>query len=235
MEKREFGYCKISSRQQSLERQVKNIISRYPSARIIREPSTGNDFQEHAELDKLLKELHSGDTLIFDSVSRMSDDAETAFQMYENLFNKNINLVFLKEPHMNTDTYKNVLQYQIENTVRMMDSTLKGITQFLTLLAKEQIRLAYEQAEKEAYELRQRTREGMETARRNGKQIGQPKGATFVTKKSVTAKEIILKHNKSFGGTLDDAETIKQAGISRKTLYKYKKELREEGHKAEQS
>lgn len=38
-------------------------------------------------------------------------------------------------------------------------------------------------------------------------------------------KEIILKHNKAFGGSLNDIETIRQAGITRKTFYKYKKEL----------
>ena len=37
-------------------------------------------------------------------------------------------------------------------------------------------------------------------------------------------QEIVLKHNKTFGGSLNDAETIKLAGISRKTFYKYKNE-----------
>ena len=62
-------------------------------------------------------------------------------------------------------------------------------------------------------------------ARLAGKQIGQKPGAKLTTKKSIIAKEIIQKHNKSFGGSLNDAETIRQAGISRKTFYKYKKEL----------
>ena len=91
--------------------------------------------------------------------------------------------------------------------------------------AKEQIRLAFEQAEKEVQDLHQRTAEGIETARLAGKQIGQKPGTRLVTKKSVAAKEIILKHNKAFGGSLNDIETIRQAGITRKTFYKYKKEL----------
>ena len=40
-------------------------------------------------------------------------------------------------------------------------------------------------------------------------------------------KEIIKKHNKSFGGSLNDSETIKQAGVSRKRFYKYKREIRD--------
>ena len=77
-------------------------------------------------------------------------------------------------------------------------------------------------------ELHQRTKEGMETARLNGKQIGTPKGAKLTTKKSIAAKDIIKKHSIDFNGTLKDDDVIKLAGISRKTYYKYKKELREE-------
>ena len=102
---------------------------------------------------------------------------------------------------------------------------LEGINKYLLLLAKEQIRLAFEQSEKEVQDLRQRTKEGMQTARLSGKQIGHASGTKFVTKKSIAAKEIILKHNKTFGGSLNDLETITQAGITRKTFYKYKKEL----------
>jgi len=47
-------------------------------------------------------------------------------------------------------------------------------------------------------------------------------------KKAEPAKEIIRKHNKDFGGTLNNEETWKLAGISRMTFYKYKKELIEE-------
>lgn len=66
----------------------------------------------------------------------------------------------------------------------------------------------------------------METARLNGKQIGQPKGAKLVTKKSVEAKEQIMKYSKDFQGTLDDAECMKLVGVARGTYYKYKRELK---------
>ena len=88
-------------------------------------------------------------------------------------------------------------------------------------LAKEQIRLAFEQSQKEVDDLHQRTKEGIETARLSGKQIGQPKGTKLTTKKSIEAKAIIEKHSKSFNGTLSDDECIKLAGISRNSFYKY--------------
>ena len=115
--------------------------------------------------------------------------------------------------------------HNIPTTGTDIDCILEGINKYLLLLAKEQIRLAFEQSEKEVQDLRQRTKEGMQTARLSGKQIGQASGTKFVTKKSIAAKEIILKHNKTFGGSLNDLETITQAGITRKTFHKYKKEL----------
>ena len=107
-----------------------------------------------------------------------------------------------------------------------IDLILEGVNQYLMELAREQIHIAFEQAEKEVSDLHQRTKVGIETARLNGRQIGQRKGTVYETRKAKAAKDIILRHNKSFGGSLTDEETIKQAGISRKSFYKYKRELR---------
>ena len=220
-----YGYARISTPKQNIERQVRNIRSQYPEAVIIKEVFTGTRFQGRKELDRLLHAVSSGDTIIFDSVSRMSRNAEEGFLMYKELFRRRISLVFLKEPHINTDTYKKALQNGIPSTGTSVDYILDGINKYLLALAREQIRLAFEQAEKEVQDLHQRTVEGIETARLAGKQIGQRTGSRLVTKKSLAAKEIILKHNKTFGGSLNDIETIRQTGISRKTFYKYKKEL----------
>lgn len=225
---RQYGYCRISTGRQNIERQVRNIQSTFPDAVIVKEVYTGTKFQGRKELDKILDKVQSGDTIIFDSVSRMSRDAEDGYKLYEKLFHKGISLVFLKEPHINTETYKKAMANQIALTGDKVDLILEGVNHYLMELAKEQIRLVFEQAEKEVSDLHQRTKEGIETARLNGKQIGQPKGATYETQKAKAAKEIIRRHNKSFGGSLSDAETMRQAGISRKSLYKYKRELLED-------
>lgn len=222
---RQYGYCRVSTGKQSIERQVRNIQSLYPDAVIVREIYTGTKFQGRKEFEKLLSKIQAGDVLIFDSVSRMSRNAEEGFLIYEELFHKGVNLVFLKEPHINTDTYKKAMSNQITLTGDKVDFILEGINRYLLELAKEQIRIAFEQAEKEVADLRQRTKEGIESARLNGKQIGQPLGATYETKKAKEAKRIIAKHNKAFGGSLNDMETMKQAGVSRKSYYKYKRDL----------
>ena len=221
-----YGYCRISQKKQSIERQIRNIKEAYPEAVIIEEAFTGTKI-DRPEWNKLYKKAKSGDTIIFDSVSRMSRNAEDGFNTYEELYNRGINLVFLKEPHINTDTYKKSLTGLVSMTNTNVDFILEGINKYLLALAKEQIRLAFEQAEKEVEDLHQRTKEGIETAKLAGKQIGKSKGDTWETKKSKEVKQIILKHSKDFNGTLADVDVMKLVGVARKTYYKYKKELRE--------
>ena len=223
-----YSYCRISTREQSIERQIRNAKEIYPNCIVIEETFTGTKIYNRPKWNKLLEKVEPGDTIVFDSVSRMSRNAEEGFRVYEELFNKGIELIFIKEPHINTSTYKEAIKGGVNLTGTIVDSILKGINEYLLALAKEQIKLAFIQSEKEVLDLRQRTKEGMETARLNGKQIGQVKGTKLITKKSITAKEDIKKHSKDFGGTLKDIDVMKLTGLSRNTYYKYKRELIEE-------
>lgn len=218
-----YGYCRISRPQQSIARQIRNIKALYPNAIIIQEAYTGAKM-DRPEWNKLMKVIKTGDTIIFDSVSRMSRTAEEGVKTYFELYNNDVELVFIKEPYINTSTYKESLKRQIELTGRDEDLLFIGINKYLLRLAERQIQLAFEQSEKEVQDLRQRTREGILTARMNGKQIGRPKGK-YTYKKEYDAKEKILKYSKSFNGTLTDIECKKLIGISHVTFYKYKKEL----------
>lgn len=222
-----YGYCRISQKKQSIDRQIRNIKAAYPSAMIITEAYTGTSI-DRKEWNKLFKSARSGDTIIFDSVSRMSRNADEGFTAYEELFNRGVELVFLKEPHINTATFKTAMKIALPMTGTSIDYILDGINKYLLALAKEQIIIAFAQAEKEVSDLHQRTKEGIETARLNGKQIGLPAGTKLTTKKSIASKEQILKHSKEFNGTLDDTDVMKITGLSRNTYYKYKKELKAE-------
>ena len=223
-----YGYCRVSTQSQNIERQVRNILAVFPDAEIIREVYTGTTFQGRDKLEKLLKKVRRDDTIVFDSVSRMSRSAEEGFALYQVLFNKGVHLVFLKEPHINTDTYRKALAAKVELTGDKVDFILVGVNQYLMELAKEQIHIAFEQSQKEVDDLRQRTREGMETAKMNGKQIGQKAGAKLHVKKADAAKKAIQRYSKDFGGSLPDKDVMKLAGISPNTFYKYKAELKTE-------
>ena len=203
-----YGYARVSTQTQKIERQINNIKAIEPNAVIFTEKVTGTKLDIRKEFNKLLKVVNKGDTIIFDSVSRMSRNAEEGFKLYQELFEKGVELIFIKENYINTATYKQAVSQNVKMTGTNVDSIIKGINEYLMLLAKEQIRIAFEQAEKEVTDLQQRTKEGMAVAKANGKRIGRQVGEKVITAKSVEAKKIILKHSKKFNGSLTDKEVM---------------------------
>lgn len=226
---KKYGYCRISRPTQNIERQVTNILSEFPDAKIIKEVFTGAKIDGRKEFNKLLKRLKSGDIAIFDSVSRMSRSADEGVRLYFELYDKGITLIFLKEPYINTDVYKESLRQSISSTGdEIADVYIEATNKVIRLLAKNQIVKAFEQAEKELLDLRERTKEGIREARANGKQIGAVKGSTYNIKKKEKVKSVIRTHARTLGGSLKDVEVMKLADVSEKTYYKYKKEVEEE-------
>lgn len=222
-----YGYARKSQQKQNIERQIRNIKAEYPEAVIIQEAYTGTTI-DRKEWNKLFKAVKAGDSIIFDSVSRMSRNADEGFKAYQELYDRGVELVFLKEPHINTATFKKALENAIPMTGTAVDYILGGVNQYLMALAKEQIIIAFQQAEKEVNDLRQRTKEGLETARLNGKQIGGVLGSKYNVKKEAQKKEEIKRYSKDFDGTLKDAEVMKLVGLARNTYYKYKGEMKAE-------
>lgn len=221
-----YGYCRISTPKQSIERQVRNILKEYPEAYIVKEVYTGTKAAGRKRFESLLQTVRPGDKIVFDSVSRMSRDAKEGFSDYRRLYDADVTLIFLKEPAINTETYKEALTRQVPMTGGDVDLILEGVNKFLLRLAEIQIRIAFEQAEKEVQDLHRRTSEGLVTAKLQGKRVGTPKGTTFETKKAVAAKKKMLKVCRDFGGTLSDKDAMKVVGIASNTFYKYKRELK---------
>lgn len=219
-----YGYARISTKKQSIERQIRNIKAENDKAIIIQEVFTGTKTDGRREWEKLLKVIKSGDTIIFDSVSRMSRNADEGVQQYFDLFERGINLIFIKERYIDTEVYKSASEQTIPATGNeIADIYINATNEVIKLLADKQIRKAFEQAEKEVKDLQIRTKEGLETARRAGKQIGQIPGTKLTTKKEVEMKAKIQKMAKSFDGNMTDKEVMETLHIARNTYYKYKR------------
>ena len=234
-----YGMARVSTKQQNIERQVRNILAAYPDAIIKKEYYTGTKLEGRVELERVIKAAKPGDILVFDSVSRMSRNAEEGFNLYQELYNRGVELVFLKEPHINTTVYREAAKRQIQTIStgdaaadELLNGSTEALNRYTMRLAAQQIQIAFDQAEKEVKDLHQRVSEGMETARLNGSQIGQVAGRKLNVKKAQPMKEQILKYSKDFDGTLNDAECMKLTGLARNTYYKYKKELKDERDKA---
>lgn len=89
-----YGYARVSTAKQKLQRQIDNIKSFDDSAILFTEKYTGTKIDGREELNKLLKRVKPGDTIIFDSVSRMSRNAEDGIELYLHCMIKEYPLCF---------------------------------------------------------------------------------------------------------------------------------------------
>jgi len=239
-----FGYVRVSSKKQKLERQVENIKKAYGDNVILfSEKFTGTKVEGRKEFNTLIKQTMKKKAegaevvIIFDSVSRMSRNAQEGVEIYEKLFNLGIDLVFLKEPHINTVEYRRALESIIgfklssENVEinEFVNNTIENANKLIIGMAKRNILLAFEQAEKEVCDIQQRTKEGLRIKKEmENITPGPKKGAVYNIKDKDEKKQKIKHYSRSFGGPLKDAEVMKLCGLSHGTYYKYKKELYKE-------
>ena len=228
-----FGYARISTMKQRIERQIDNIKREYPGAVIITEEYTGTTTDRpkwNKLVEQIKKESAKGTevTLVFDEVSRMSRNAAEGFEDYKMLYDMGVNLVFLKERHIDTDNFRQAMQDKVAMTGTDVDIILAAVNKYMMKLAERQIEIAFQTAQAEVDYLHQRTSEGVRKAQAAGKQVGRAKGSTIETKKSIEAKKQIQKHSRDFNGTLSDVDCIKLIGIARNTYFKYKRELKAE-------
>lgn len=227
-----FGYARVSTPRQSLNRQVRNLLAYDPRMTLYEEEYTGRTLARPA-FAKLLRRVRPGDTIVFDEVSRMSRDAADGYALYRELYDRGVGLVFLKEPQINTETYRaataKVLSVDMSTGDDAADALVAAIAdavgRYVMALAEQQIRIAFGQSQAEVDYLSRRTREGMEVARLAGRQIGQAAGARLSTKKAEAAKPLIRRHARRYGGTLTNGECARLCGICRNTYYKYCREI----------
>ncbi len=222
-----YGYCMISNARQSMEKQKRSILAEFPEALIVAEEYVAGQGSGQC-FNELLEQVGSGDTIVFESVSKMSMDAQKGSDIYLELYHAGVELVFLKQRQIDTAVYRKAISAQMDvnrsgfsTPDQPMREKQELLKEFAAALAREQIKVSYRQTEKEMSDFRQRTKEGLKAAKQSGKQVGLPKGSTLITKKEKEAVPKIRELNQHFGGPLNDQDTAKEIGISRQSVAKY--------------
>lgn len=221
-----YGYCRISTPKQNITRQVQNICKEFPNVKILEETCSGS-ITNRKVWNKLKKIAQKGDIIVFDSICRMSRNAEEGIKEYFNFVDKGIELIFIKEGYINTSLYKKALENKISSTGnKIADIYIEATNEVLKILAQEQIKIAFDQSEKEVQDLRIRTKEGLRQTKMKGTILGRREGAIITTKKEKEMQEKIKKLSKDFNGTLKDKEILEILNLARNTYYKYKKNIK---------
>ena len=90
-----FGYARVSTEQQNLDRQL-DMLQKYGVDFIYNEKMTGTK-RNRPELEKLLERLTEGDTIVVESLSRLGRSTKDLIWLMETFNSKGVNLVSLKE------------------------------------------------------------------------------------------------------------------------------------------
>ena len=153
--KKLYGYARVSTREQNLDRQIEELKKYGIEERdIITDKQSGKDFNRNGY--KTLKEslLRKGDTLVIKELDRLGRDMEQIKQEWRALEEAGINLIVLDNPILNTEGKTDLEKKLISNIVFELLSYM---------------------AEKERQKIRQRQAEGIKIAQGQGKKFGRPR------------------------------------------------------------
>ncbi|MCM3278758.1 MULTISPECIES: recombinase family protein [Bacillus] len=198
-----FGYIRVSSKDQNENRQITNMLKEGIAERdLFIDKQSGKDFERPAY--KTLKQVvRTGDTVVFDSITRMGRNMKETQKEYDWFIDNGIKLKFIKEPMINsTEDQDDILKEAIQKIV-------------LTILT------AF--AEKEREDIRERQAEGIKDAKEKGKHLGRPKkGFDTLTKEQRSTLE--SGYSKWKSKEITGVQFAKDLQLTKNTFYKVIKE-----------
>ncbi len=195
---RNFFYARVSSKDQSLERQIASakeigIEDDY----IFIEKASGKDFKR-PEYQLMKRMLRSGDVLYIKSLDRLGRNKQMILDEWQELIKlKKIDIVVLDMPLLNTTKYKD----------------LNGIE---TLISDLILQLLSYMAEDERKRIKERQEEGIKVALNKGIKFGRKKIGISESFKSIYAD---WKQN-----NITAVEAMKRLGMKSNTFYRRVKE-----------
>lgn len=196
-----YGYARVSTAEQSLKRQIKELEARgVDKKNIYKEFSTGKDFKDRIEYQKLLDVCSVGDTIVFTSLDRFSRNVKETVKQLEILEKRGLKAIFLKEN---------------------ISTEMKGVAELI-------ISIFSWVAEQERITLLERQKRGYEALERNDKgRLISKKGTLIGGKEKVFSNQQInmLKDYKEGKSTYNLTQLAKILEVSRPTIYKKLKEL----------
>lgn len=217
-----FGYCRISTIKQNIERQKRNLSEAYPQIILLEEKFTGTT-TDRPKYNFLKQIVNPGDKIVFDSISRMSRNSDEGYNDYMSFWENGIWLEFLNEPHLNTEFFNSQLKafekFDV-NIDKTFEPLIEGIKKTMANIIKGQIKIGFDQAEKEVKDLQERTKQGLMTAKLKGKTIGRPKKISddiiqdikenYINSRKKSVKDFLMEYK-----------------ISKATFYNWLKEVEE--------
>ena len=113
-----FGYARVSTEQQNLDRQL-DELKKYGCDIIYNEKMTGTK-RNRPELSKLLDRMTEGDTVVIESLSRLGRSTKDLIELTELFHQKGVHLVSLKE-QIDTSTSTGKLLFTLMSAIAQFE------------------------------------------------------------------------------------------------------------------
>ncbi|MCM1329142.1 MAG: recombinase family protein [Ruminococcus sp.] len=113
-----FGYARVSTETQNLDRQL-DMLRKYGVDYIYNEKMTGTK-RNRPELEKLLDRITEGDTVVIESLSRLGRSTKDLIELTEIFQSKKVNLVSLKEA-IDTSTSTGKLLFTLMSAIAQFE------------------------------------------------------------------------------------------------------------------
>lgn len=113
-----FGYARVSTEQQNLDRQL-DALKKYGVDVIYNEKMTGTK-RDRPELAKMLDRMTKGDTVVIESLSRLGRSTKDLIELTELFQSKGVHLVSLKES-IDTSTSTGKLLFTLMSAIAQFE------------------------------------------------------------------------------------------------------------------
>ncbi len=154
---KKVGYMRVSTGKQNLDRQYENFKKLgILDKDIYEDKATGTNF-ERLGFNYMKRALEKGDILVISSLDRLGRNAKELKEQWEYFKNNEISVQVLDMPSLNLD---------------YSDEKMKPITNLINGIIFE---IFAWKAESDRIQIVERTKQGLEQARKKGKKLGRPK------------------------------------------------------------
>lgn len=199
MEGRMYGYARVSSKEQNLDRQIEALKARGVNERdIITDKKSGKDFKREGYNSLKEQLLRKGDILVIKELDRLGRNYTQIKDEWRELQDMGVDIEVLDTPMLNTTNKQDIQKQLIVNIVFELMSYI---------------------AENERHKIRKRQKEGIAVAKGKGVKFGRK-----AVKKPCNWKEIYALWSK---GYIKGVEAMKMTGLRRSTFYKFVREEKE--------